>query len=886
MKNLNKNIIPFCIVLIILILTGCENIFNPDALAVRSGNGLTVTVSGDKLYARTLYPNAEFTRYVLDFTGPAGATHQETLTNGQNYVTVSDLAAGEWTVFATGYVKIKNPITQEENEYAAADGETTVTLNGTIRNININISAKKTGDNGYFSYSVNFPASKVSAGTLEIFEVISEDNYQSRDLLATPSDLIELPPGYYFMRISLSNDYQITSRIEIVHIYSNMETKAEYTFCEDDFVDYFILSGTADVTVNKGSSNNVFIAVYSDSAYNVWLGYSWVNNNNEWSIVMPAFDDDTPLYFLVVAHTDGETLRKRLGNLATVRDSNVHIDLGTIDISSITLGGTIDVMVNGEVPDQMLLQIYFDPDRNEHWRGCNTFDGSWSMTVAPFELSTTLYFFVNYYKDGMWDNKERFLGTVNVWDTDMPDINFELFITTITLGGIVDVTVNGDVPDYMYVDIFFDSNFSWDKRLAGTHVSYDNDNDEYYWSIIIDSYDMPTTLYIRFNYDVFDLSGDYLFSGNIHVTVSDITDQNKTDIDIVRQITTAALSGTANVTIDGEVPDVMYIHAYADAELNEYISGSGIWYDEDDGNYYYSIEIDTTYLDKTIYFFIDFYFREAYYYAIAELGSVFVESNNLTHNFNKNISTITLSGSIDLNINLNGESYNGTDVKVYFVTELSNRNYTFAFGLINLSNNTWSMRVPSFASERTLDLFVEVNFGGKWKGVMSDVTVSVGNSSISNIDLGSFTMDFEGILLSGTAEIVVDGKIQHDENYVFAFTDSSSVVGETMINRDGTWSMLIDPFNSATTVNFWVQWFDNDWNWMQDNTGVSRQVHNTNITGITLGRHEFHSGSAVGGLFAPMNAATSSSRFTNETPPRSSPLGFFRKLMQIGNSRL
>jgi len=90
----------FYILLSVLIWTGCSDVLTPLNPGVK---GLKITISGDAVGSRTLYPEVSFTKYVLSFEGPSD--HEDvTLQADTTSVIVDDLVVGEWTITATGYV--------------------------------------------------------------------------------------------------------------------------------------------------------------------------------------------------------------------------------------------------------------------------------------------------------------------------------------------------------------------------------------------------------------------------------------------------------------------------------------------------------------------------------------------------------------------------------------------------------------------------------------------------------------------------------------------------------------------------------------------------------------------------------------------------------------
>ena len=222
----------------LMVLAGCTNILSPPQSTEKAGKGITITVVTDDENSRTLYPDysiADYTKFVLSFTGPEGATRPDiTLTSGQSSATVNDLAAGAWTVKAVGYVDIKG------TEYAAAEGSSAFTVNyNSPQNLDITISASQSGEDGFFSYDIDLSSASPYKAVLKI-GLYPSGTVETRNLITDPSGTIELPPGYYRMQIMLFEENRIAEWTEIVHIYSNMETKASRAFDSAIFINAII----------------------------------------------------------------------------------------------------------------------------------------------------------------------------------------------------------------------------------------------------------------------------------------------------------------------------------------------------------------------------------------------------------------------------------------------------------------------------------------------------------------------------------------------------------------------------------------------------------------------------------------------------------------------
>ena len=84
-----------------------------------------------------------------------------------------------------------------------------------------------------------------------VLEAYGGGLYGSYDLLDYPQDTIQVPPGYYIMSINVETEDARKGRSEVVHIYSNMETRAVYEFAEDDFAKFITLSGRVNIFNKK-----------------------------------------------------------------------------------------------------------------------------------------------------------------------------------------------------------------------------------------------------------------------------------------------------------------------------------------------------------------------------------------------------------------------------------------------------------------------------------------------------------------------------------------------------------------------------------------------------------------------------------------------------------
>jgi len=497
---MHKKLTPLFAAVGLLLWAGCSDVLAPSN---RNETGLRITISNGTAGARTLYPNAVFSKYILHFEGPG--THADiTLTAGQNSTTASGLAAGMWTVTATGYVMING------TEYAAAEGSEQVTVTaGSFQGIGITIKASQNGANGFFSYSVSFPPSRVSDAKLWVYPLgDNEEDATSINLRETSSGSVSFAPGYYMMSIRLSTSYQIAERREVVHIYSNMETSAEYTFTDEDFTDTdtITLSGTANVTVNgqvPSGISSIQVTAYLNS-YSIGSGQ--VKNDNTWSMQIPAFDTDTPIYFSVVVEYDytynRPSLSKGTGQSEIVKDEDISGIAITLDIGLITLSGTANITMDGQVPPFFLVAALLNDDYALSWAVQNVEnDNTWSMQIPPFDTDTPVYFMVETGAviDGRWEEIRKETGwSVMVKDEDISDIEITCNISYITLSGTVEVSMYGQDPDgvRIYPDRHGYTNF---QSYSPRYASANKGDNGWSWSMRFPSFgeDMPLCFQVR-----------------------------------------------------------------------------------------------------------------------------------------------------------------------------------------------------------------------------------------------------------------------------------------------------------------------------------------------------------------------------------------------------
>lgn len=517
----------------LLILSGCFNVLDPSREsgedAGSAGGSVSIRVSGSPEAARTLYPRAEFSKIVLSFDPKGGQTAYgpKTLPAGESSVVLDDLDNGNWEVSAKGYVEIDangdGSIEGGEEFEAASSPAVPFTVSSGSSSVNITLSAEPitSGGTGYFSYSVSFPPGKVDTATLRFTKADGQSAYDSssayigeKDLKANPSGTISLAPGYYMVRIELQNIYQRAGRTEIVHIYPNMETRADYTFTPADFTDFIVLSGTVDIKINGTRPDYAYIYAYKSESYGRGdqLGYTSVQWNGgtgvstgTWSMaILPSYPARNVI-FEVSTQSGGFSNYWETGVTVTVFNTNYPNIPITINKQTLTLSGTAAVTVNGSSfgtgSDEYIQVNLYDEDGSMGYGNqigygsVNTGGGTWSMVIEKPASPATYYIGlsagihninVNYWKQNV--------QPVSVSGVDVSGITVTHNFTV--LSGTAAVTANGSaLPAGTSVSVSLSPN----PNGSGQSIGYANVSADGTWYMALDVTPASGTYYFWVN---------------------------------------------------------------------------------------------------------------------------------------------------------------------------------------------------------------------------------------------------------------------------------------------------------------------------------------------------------------------------------------------------
>jgi hypothetical protein len=346
-----------------ILLGGCSNFFGPLSPPQNNGgSGLLISIgSGGE---RTLFPRSDFSRYVISFSGPGSrASIDTTNTSG---IQVDGLAPGLWTITVTAYMEIDadgdGDIESDEEFEAASSGPVEVTVSGGYQTISIPISATQGGADGYLNYSISFPDAMVDSAFLSIRNFSGEGTpIPAIDFSSTSGSaegVVPLAAGYYVLTAELQNDYHRAGRMEIVHIYSGMETVADWTFDTGDFVDYITLSGSASIAVGV-PGDSVWVQLYREPITSanlstlIPLARGEVMSNT-WSIPITPYGVSTSVYALVAVST-GESWAYYLPGTSAIPVHNTDVSainlsvfLSAAAVGDVTINGSQNVAINAK----------------------------------------------------------------------------------------------------------------------------------------------------------------------------------------------------------------------------------------------------------------------------------------------------------------------------------------------------------------------------------------------------------------------------------------------------------------------------------------------------------------------------------------------------------
>jgi hypothetical protein len=639
-----------------------------------------------------------------------------------------------------------------------------------------------------------------------------------------------LEPGYYHVNIVLKNDYQRAGISEIVHIYSNMETKAEYAYTEADFVDFVTLSGT--IKVDGTPISGVWLEArerWGDDK--VVLRNAEVSDGN-WTMQVPAVSESTEIYFATGYQGNW------IGNIPGITLNPGDTAISDIAIKLITLSGTVTATVNGATPHRVSINAY----RKDGGDGIGSTSlepyssgDSWSIFIPAFSVATNIAFSVDLFDSSdKWLAGDSNIAPTQVHNSAVPNIN--LNYSSITLSGTIStVTANNATPD----------RFKIEAR---------NQNDEYLgdtwqeesgaWAINISSTkpELASTTSIRFKVGI-DIGPDNFYLSKDIEGTHTYNEQSISNIVLgsvnFEYITLSGTIGT--VTIDGVSPAEIGIQA-TDQEgryLASTWTSNGAWF----------IPILKTNPELAAATSIKF---KAEAKIDGSNTSQYIPGMERTYSGQSisdialgNASFIALSGTIGA-LTANGVTHNEFDIQVvdqkgdYWASTWHNNNESSEWAILISTTD------PRLASTESIKFKVGRDIDGSFMTYdIPDKTQTNTGQGISGIALGNVSF----ITLRGTiGTVTVDGApISQDKWFpIQAFNQNDASLGETWWNSNSAWYIPISTTNpdlvSTTSIKFKVGiYIDDDTYLEEDISEATRTYNGQGISNITLGDVAFTS---------------------------------------------
>ena len=200
---------------------------------------------------------------------------------------------------------------------------------------------------------------------------------------------------------------------------------------------------------------------------------------------------DSGMYFLTieVEHVGKKVIKNQIVHIYQESPTNVFYIFDEEDfINPIFLSGIATILINGVPAEDFRIEL-FNAD-NDDFLGLATTDsndGSWGIILAPFDNNTDVYFVVEF-ADSNWNWYTKDAGITRTLSTyDIPNIDFTIDISTITLNGYADIT-RVFIPNWADVEVYRVDN---DESLGRTWVN----NENYSWQMTLEAFDTPTDIY-------------------------------------------------------------------------------------------------------------------------------------------------------------------------------------------------------------------------------------------------------------------------------------------------------------------------------------------------------------------------------------------------------
>jgi hypothetical protein len=234
------------------VLAACAQIVTPSGYLAGGTTGRVIlsVSTGAENAARTILPTGTpvFSRYELDFTNSNTTIAAPDTSDITGAGVSQELTAGTWTVTVRAYRNF-TPTGGADTEYLAARGSASIIVTvGQDIPVTVPLMPVPVTDTtvkGIFTYTVTFPADVTTAyltiesgGGGEPGPVPPGGSGGSGGVALASGQTVsvEQDPGYYDLFITLRKGPLTAGTAEKVHLYAGLESQAEFTFEDTDFV--------------------------------------------------------------------------------------------------------------------------------------------------------------------------------------------------------------------------------------------------------------------------------------------------------------------------------------------------------------------------------------------------------------------------------------------------------------------------------------------------------------------------------------------------------------------------------------------------------------------------------------------------------------------------
>jgi hypothetical protein len=464
------------------------------------------------------------------------------------------------------------------------------------------------------------------------------------------STTIPLSPGEWTIKVTgytkiLDNEYAAAEGTKKVTVTDgiaavSVEISALQVYSQNGF-----LSFSASYPEEAVSDAELYIYHVGDIYYDQNYKYYW--NLKDEENPLPALIEIEPGYYMMTLLLDVEDSLNDYYRTVTWTEV-IHIYSGmethaektfTLDDLNrfITLGGPLDVKINGHTPDEVFVRLYRDANYTDSFGFAytNSTTNTWqtSIPVLNDTSNTTKFLYLKVEASYEGNSFSRELGSRVVGHTDIVyPINIA-FSDAITLSGTANVRINGSSVGEAWVVVYDraavaaddDDEDGKDGEIGKIRVASNGS-----WQMLLASTYIGTE--VSFRVIAIDRAKGYNLSQDTGTPIT-LSDQNDL-ITIDVNFTTIQLSGTANVTVNGRPPSYATIEVYRRANT--------IWVAScvvNLNNFSWEISLPVAYNSDNIYIRIEGYdYNEKWFsqllrnqYKVSESGTTINFNNTITN---------------------------------------------------------------------------------------------------------------------------------------------------------------------------------------------------------------------------------------------------------------